>query len=219
LVNGYIEDGVAHGFPAVDNTKTANSFKASMVGGNLIEYFNSRLYAAQDEVIYHSDAGNPMVMDTRKNFFTLGGGVSMMLAVKDGLYISHGSKVVWLGYQGEAKLGGFDLAIPDFNYKLLLDVPAIKGSAVAIEGMDVVHKGFFGRCVVFSTSTGIFIGLPGGYLQDCTSDFYAIDDIEEGSSFVNWDNGQYIFLGQYPAGFGDNTVQVSDFTDTMIMET
>ncbi len=223
VVNGYIENGVVHSFPNVDNTKLSNSFKTKMIGGNLIEYFNSRLYAARDEVIYHSDAGNPFVMDTRKNFFTLGGGVSMLLAVKDGLYISHGSKVAWLGYQGEAKLGGHDLAIPDFNYKLLLDVPAIKGSSVAIERMDLGKdpqmRGLIGRCIIFSTSIGIFMGLPGGYVKDLTSDHYAVYDVEEGSSMIKWHNGyrQYVFLGQVPAGIGLINLNAVESSDTALM--
>jgi hypothetical protein len=202
---GYIEDGVAHAFPEVDKTKLENFNKKRMVGGSLIEYFNSRLYAAGDETIYHSDAGYPMVMDTRKNFFTLGGGLSMMLAVIDGLYVSHGNKVAFMHYQGEEKLGDFDLAIPKFKYQLLLDVPAIKGSAVAIERMDLgrdpVQKGLVGRCIIFSTNIGIFMGLPGGYVKDLTSDHYAVYDIEQGASLVKWHNGyrQYIFVGQYPA--------------------
>lgn len=98
-----------------------------------------------------------------------------------------------------------NITLPNFKYELKLDVPAIKGSAVAIERMDLgsdpIHKGLVGRCIIFSTNIGIFMGLPGGYVKDCTSDFYAVYDIEEGASLVKWHNGyrQYIFLGQAPA--------------------
>ncbi len=206
VVVGYIEDGTTHSFPVIDNTKLKNTFKERMVGGNLIEYFNSRLYVAQDEAIYHSDAGNPFVMDTRKNFFVMGGDVTMMLSVKDGFYISAGSKVIFAPYQGEVEfpIEHGKLAIPDFGYKRLLDVPAIKGSAVAIEKMKDPGIGVIGRCVIFSTSIGIFMGLPGGYLRDLTSDFYGVFDIEDGTAMIKWYNGyrQYVFLGQAPAALG-----------------
>lgn len=202
VMNGYIEDGVAYGFPEVDKSIPKNSFKTRMPGGDLIEYFNGRIYIAQNEGMYFSDAYNPGVMDERKNFYTLGGGATMMLAVKDGLYISAGSKVFFALYKGEVEfpIEGGKLKIPDFDYKLLLDVPAINGSAVAIERYAIKDK-VIGRCVIFSTSLGIFIGLPEGYLKDMTSDNYAVYDIEEGAAMVKWHNGyrQYVFLGQMPA--------------------
>jgi hypothetical protein len=222
--NGYIEDGVAYGFPEVDKSILKNSFKTRMPGGNLMEYFNGRIYVAQDEGMYFSDAYNPGVMDERKSFYTLGGGATMMLAVKDGLYISAGSKVFFALYKGEVNfpIEGGNLKIPDFDYKLLLDVPAIKGSAVAIERMDLgkglqTHQGVLGRVVIFSTGIGIFMGLPGGYLKDCTSDFYAVYDIEEGAAMIKWHNGyrQYVFLGQMSAGVGGAGVEIVDPNSTI----
>ncbi len=222
LVNGYIENGIAYGFSEVDKTILRNSFKTRMPGGNLIEYFNSRLYVAQDEGMYFSDANNPGVMDERKNFYTLGGGVTMLSAVKDGLYISADNKVIFAGYKGEFQFSieGGKLAIPDFDYKALLDVPVIKGSAIAIEKMKDPRTGVLGRCVVFSTTIGIFMGFPGGYLKDMTSDYYGVsDDIEDGSAMIRWNNGykQYIFLGQYSAGIGLINLNAVESSDTVLM--
>lgn len=223
---GYIENSVAHAFPELSNIPQ-NTFKQRMVGGSLIEYFNSRLYAAQDETIYHSDAGSPMIMDKRKNLFVVGGPITMMLAVIDGFYISAGSKVVFAHYQGEVEfpIEHGQLAIPDFKYRKLLDVPALKGSAIAIERIDlgksapIGYRGVIGRVIIFATSIGIFMGLPGGHIHDCTSDHYAVYDIEEGASLIKWHNGyrQYIYVGQAPAGVGLINLNAVDLPDTALI--
>jgi len=199
---GYIltSDGQAHGFP-----EPTRSLRQRMVGGELIEYFNGRLYAIQDRVAFHSVAYSPMEMDLKGNLIPMGGPVTMYHSVEDGIYCSAAEKIFFMSYDGETELGQ-----PKFKYKPLLDVPAKKGSPCIIERLDLgkeistSHRGLAGRAVIFSTGIGIFLGLKGGYVVDCTSDHYAVLDVQEGCSLVKWHGGyrQYIFLGQAPAEIG-----------------
>ena len=200
---GYIliSDDIAHAFP-----EPTRSLRQRMIGGELITYFNGRLYAIQDTVAFHSVAYSPMEMDLKGNFILLGGPITMFHSVEDGIYASAAEKTFFMAYKGETDLGQ-----PNFDYKPLLDVPVQRGSPCIIERLDLgkeiaashaSHKGLVGRAVIFSTSIGIFLGLKGGYVFDCTSDHYAVLDVEEGCSLVKWHNGyrQYIFLGQAPPG-------------------
>jgi hypothetical protein len=200
LVNGYIESGVAHGFP--ENVRME---RQRMVGGELIEYFNARLYSAQGGFIFRSIAGNPFEMDIERDHFYIGGPVTMLIGVsgpgrEPGLYVSGGGKCAYLS--------NLEPSLEDAHYKPLLDVPCLPGSAVAIERMDVGRQGGLeGRCCIWSTVIGIFMGFAGGYVKDCTSEHYAVLDIEEGFSFIKYHLGyrQYVFIGQAPAEIAGNS--------------
>jgi hypothetical protein len=101
-----------------------------------------------------------------------------------------------------------DPGLAEANYKNLLDVPAIPGSAVKISKLEIgkTMPQVVGEAVIFSTKIGIYMGLPGGFLRDLTSKHYAVKDVQEGASIVRWENGyrQYIFMGQAPAEVAGN---------------
>jgi hypothetical protein len=208
MVVGYflISDGQAYACP-----EPTRSLRQRMIGGDLIEYFNGRLYAIQDNTAFHSIAYSPMEMNLKDNFISMGGPITMFHSVEDGIYASAAEKVFFMDYQGETALGQ-----PDFKYKPLLDVPALRGSPCIIERLDLgreiasSHRGLVGRAVIFSTNIGIFLGLKGGYVLDCTSDHYAVLDVEQGCSLVKWHNGyrQFIFLGQAPAEIGGGSFKI-----------
>jgi hypothetical protein len=210
LMNGYIQDGVVHGFPIDTRAE-----RERMVGGDLIEYHPPRLYVAQDQFIVRSVAGNPFEMDIERDHLDLGGNYTMLIGVngpagEDGLYVSGGGKCMYVD--------NLEPNLENAKYKTLLDVPALRGSAVAIERMDL-GKGLVGRCCVWSTSIGIFMGLPGGYVKDLTSEHYGVLDIEEGFSYVKYHMGyrQYVFVGQAAAGAGLINLNVVDPLDTASM--
>jgi len=193
-VVGYIKDSIAHGFPT-----NVRSLREIMVGGELLEYFNSRLYATQDGMILRSVAGNPFEMDLKRDFIMLDGPVTMMLGVNgpggpSGMYVSGGGECAFLS--------NLDPSLAEATYKKVLNVPAIPGSAVKTSRMNIgMIRQVAGESVVFSTKIGIYMGFPGGYVKDLTSNRYAVKDIQEGSSIIRWENGyrQYIFMGQAPA--------------------
>lgn len=190
LVIGYIKNKVSYNFPEADRT-----MRQKMVGGELLEYYNGRLYASQGDGIYCSVAYSPMEMEIKRNFIMLGGPITMMHAVVDGIYISAGNTISFHH--------GSDLF--DMKYKELLNVPAIKGSPIVVEKMvytsTTLKDRAIGKCVLFSTSIGIFMGMPGGELKNLTGDYYAVDGIEDGSALIRWYGNykQYVFMAQAPA--------------------
>jgi len=207
IKNGYIQDGVAHAFPA--NVRTD---RQRMVGGELIEYHPPRLYVAQGDIIYRSVAANPFEMDIKRDFIYLGGPITMIKGVngprgENGIYVSAGGKCAYLS--------DLEPSLEKAKYKPLLDVPALLGSSVSIERYDL-GKGLEGKVCIFGTCIGMFMGLPGGFVKDLTSEHYAITDIEEGFSFIKYHMGyrQYVFVGQAPAGVGLINLNAVDLPDT-----
>jgi hypothetical protein len=187
---GYIKDANAYAFPEPTRIE-----RQKMVGGELIEFYNGAFWAAQGGVIYSSIPGRPFETDRKKLFLPVGGPITMLKAVDDGLYVSAGDKVAF--FQGPNILS--------LKYHHKLDVPALRGSPLTIERLDLgskgvpmTHHGLVGKAILFHTSIGVFMGLKGGYVKDCTSDHYAEYDLVEGSSVMKWYNGyrQYVYMGR-----------------------
>lgn len=184
-VVGYILAGVSYEFPEPDRPQ-----RQKMVGGEIIEYYEGRLYAVRGNFVPFSIAYSPMEMDEEKNYIALNGPINMFHAVFDGIWVSEKDGVSF--HQGHD--------FHDFVYTKILDEPAIKGSAISIDGITQ-RDGSLGRCVVFSTEIGIYMGYPGGVLKDLTKGHYGVLGIEEGQASIVWANGyqQYIFMAQAPA--------------------
>jgi hypothetical protein len=161
-----------------------------MVGGEILEYYEGRLYAVQANNAFFSIAYSPMEMDEEKNHIVLRGPINMFHAVSDGIWSSERDGI---GFHQ-----GHDLF--NFVYRKMLPEPAIKGSAVSIDGIDL-RDDTSGKCVVFSTETGIYMGFAGGVLKNVTNGKYGVLDIEQGQAIISSQNGycQYIFMAQAPA--------------------
>ena len=189
---GYIEDGEPHPFPEPNMT-----FKKRMVGGHLLEFFNSRLYAAQDDKIFYSDAVAPMRMDTRKNFILFDGRLTMMKAVADGMYVSAAESVLFLkGLDG-----------PEFTSFKVSDSPAYAGSAIKVEGEDI-GPGLLGTVVMWLSDEGPFMGLPGGQVKNLNPN-YAPENMGESAAIYRDDTGfgQYLCVSQLIGGFGEGRME------------
>lgn len=195
---GYIEEGQSHPFP-----NPGLRFKVRMVGGHLIEIYNTRLYTAQGSKVFFSDATHPMRMDTRKNFLQFTGWITMLKAVKDGLYIGAGEDVYFL-------LGDDPLLSGGFLYDRVTNVKAIEGSAIIIEG-ETVGPDLLGRIVVWSTEIGIYKGFPGGQVKEVTKGSYGVLDAEKATAIYKWDRGfaQYLCLYEKVEGTGGGELNLT----------
>lgn len=178
---GYFKNDAVHAFPEVDQ-----DFKKKMVGGHLIEWFNSRLYSAQDNLIFFSDAGVPMVMDKRRNFISETGRITMMKSVTDGMYVSTGNETFF--YPGLDPL--------EFGRIKVAGSAAIEGSALRIDSEDI-NPGSIGSVVAWTSEEGVFIGSPGGAVKNITWQHYGFDAAPLGAALYRADGfGQY--LVSYP---------------------
>ena len=205
IVIGYIDSGVAFGFPDV-----TQEFKAKMVGGKHLEFFNGRLFAVQDRTIFFSDPNAPMVMDMRSNAIPFNASITMLKSVADGMYVSVGEKVVWIG--------GADPWEKTVNkVRTVLEHPAVEGSAVTFYGDTFpTRKGPMseGRTVCFSTPKGIFMGLTGGQLLDCTGDHYGVINADEATALTRHIMGyhQYICMSQFRNEITESSISIAEPT-------
>lgn len=177
---GFYYDGVCYNFPFA-----TEPYKQVLLPGHLLEYFNSRLYVASDEIIRFSDVTALFQFDTRDAVIPMPGKIMMMKSVKDGMYVSI------LG-DGTYFFPGKDAL--DFKVEKFTDAVAFWGSAISIDG-DLLTKGRdIGNTVVWSTIQGIFIGYPGGEVRNVSWDHYLPDDVAEVAAIYrsDLDYAQYI---------------------------
>lgn len=166
-VVGYIQDGTTYPFPGIDQ-----QYKTRMIGGQLLEFYNSRLYTAQDDTIFYSDAGRPMVMDTRHNFVQLSGRIRMLQAVVDGLYVSAGEHIFFMHGDGKDDP-------PKWKYIPIIDVPCIEGMAIKVEGEKISPK-IEAKVIIWPGSEGVFMGKPGGEFERLTGRNFFLDEMPRG---------------------------------------
>jgi len=167
-VFGYIREHAVHGISEVSET-----FKVRMVGGHLMEYWDSRLWVFQDNILIYSDATEPMVRDERHNFVTFNGRGRMLEAVRDGIYVSDNERCGFLqGGAGDP---------PKFNYTEVCPSPCIEGMAVSsveqLAGISV-------KVVFWVTEEGCYMGLPGGQVNKVTGDHFYIEGASIGRMMV-----------------------------------
>ena len=179
---GYVKDGSSYPFPDPNQT-----FKQRMFGGNLLEYYNSRLYAAFGDTIYFSDATVLTRMDKRKNAIPFPGRITMMKAVLNGIFVSAGDKISFME-------GGDPF---QFTFAPVLDIPAIEGTAITVEGEEI-GRGLKGKAVFWLTELGVYRGLPGGVVTQMQGGLFSIEDIDAGMAVLKDDHGYQQYLAICP---------------------
>ena len=183
---GYINtsDGLPYPFPG-----PAQTFKIRMMGGQALEIYNGRLFAANASNLFFSDATILTRMDSRKNAIAYKSRITMVKAVMDGIYVGLGDAVYFL--KGSDPISNFvEIKITDFG--------AVEGCAITVDDDDIGH-GITGRVVYWLSSTGaIYRGLPGGVVYTCQNGSFFDDRLDAGTSILTYDHGYYQYLAVCP---------------------
>lgn len=178
---GYINADLGISYPFPDPAQT---FKVKMVGGQILEFYNSRLYAANGCNLFFSDATVPTRMDNRKNAIAFPSRITMMKAVNDGIYISD-SKGIYF----EA---GRDVS--EFVERKVADVPAIEGMSVTVGVKGKTIK----KAVYWMTEKGIYAGYDEGVVMAQQKGLFSVSGLVSGTAIIR--DGTYrqlLMVGKY----------------------
>jgi hypothetical protein len=179
-VIGYVKDGLSHTFPEPNQT-----FKSRMKPGQLIEWFNGRLYVGRGGILWFSDPVSPGQTDERRNFKNLGGYISMLRAVRDGMFISNGRATYFLS--------GLDPQ--EFSMVKVDDETAIPGTDAILDGGLVGDGEVAGRVILWLSPGGICLGAAEGTFRKISKDFYRTLISFTGASIVRKnERGFYQYL-------------------------
>jgi hypothetical protein len=148
------------------------TYKILMPPGHLIEWYMGRLLVARDGELWGSDPMAPHQTDSRRGFKQMGGYLTMVRAVQDGLYVSNGDKTYWM--PGE---------FTEMSRITIDEHSAVLGTDIRVDG-EFVGKGFPGWVIVWLTKTGITVGAKEGKLVKMTKDFYRPELEYSGAAMV-----------------------------------
>ncbi len=178
---GYINADTATSYPFPEPNQ---AFKIKMVGGQILEFYNSRLYAASGSNLFFSDATIPTRMDNRKNAIAFPSRITMVKAVNDGIYVSD-SEHVYFEAGGDPS---------EFREIGKLDVPAIEGMSVTAKVKGKVRK----KTVYWMTKKGLYAGYNEGVVEPMQRGLFSIDGLVSGTAIIK--DGTYqqlVMIGKY----------------------
>jgi hypothetical protein len=177
---GFYYNGKCYSFPI-----TVEPYKVILPPGHLLEYFNSRLYVASDEIIRFSDVSALYQFDKRMAVIPMPGKITMMKSVKDGMYVSILKDGTYF-FQGKDVL--------DFTADKFTDAVAFLYSAIRVEGDELTQGKGVGNIVIWASAQGMFIGYPGGEVRNVSWNHYLPDDVAKVAAIyrTDLDYSQYI---------------------------
>jgi hypothetical protein len=181
---GYIVNDLPYPF-----VNPNQDFKQRMIGGQALEFYNSRLYSANGSNVFFSDATVPGRMDKRKNAIAFPNRVTLLKAVGDGIYVGT-SKGVWFEKGSDPVL--------DFVENKISDIGAKEGTGIVNESDDIGH-GATGKVAYWIDNFGCpNRGLPGGISFPCQGGLFVMPDLDAGTSILLYVNGYYQYISICP---------------------
>jgi hypothetical protein len=149
-VLGFIEGGRNGSFPAIAKFGGSRTYP-----GQIIEEYNGFLLTALGGRIAYSEHLDFGRSAPRNRFLWLPGFITMMRAVRDGVYVSYGDKTIFL--MGEKP--------SDFSIKEVADYPAIPRTAFKFDASLVSsNMPLQGEAVYWDSTQGPCIGYMGGQM-------------------------------------------------------
>ena len=131
--------------------------------GSLLEIYNSRMFIAEDNILWYSEPNTYHAYRLGANYFGFSSRIKLVKAVSGGLWVSDSESVYFLG----GNIMPSRLEMPMQVKKC--DSPAIENTAVKAPASRIGIDGLSGIVVVFATTAGICVGSEDGQLIDITA--------------------------------------------------
>lgn len=159
-------------------------FKAPLPPGDILGYYNGRLYSASGNVLWYSDPYNFELCDLRENFLQFESRVTIFAPVSDGVFVGSESETVFLR--------GGDPS--EFERVPVSPAASVFGTLAYANPRFVTADGVRGATPMWATERGICFGGDGGQFIELTSDRYVLPDVASGSSLYRLQSGTSQFL-------------------------
>jgi hypothetical protein len=195
-VLGYVENKQAKTLPTFaeilamvtgreyDRMDLILKFRQPMRAGDIIRYYNGRLYTVLGGTITFSDPLAFYRTDRTKNTIQVPGRITMFEPVADGFILCWGDGI-WFAQGGEPK---------DFVFTKKASYNVKANTTVRVEG-GLIGDGIQGEVLKFGTERGICIAGDGGLFQNLTMKKYVMPTGTTGAALYRVDNG----IGRYIA--------------------
>lgn len=157
-------------------------YREVMPIGRWIVDYAGRLWTALDNILVYSDPYSEMT-DLRENFIPFGERITNFGAVSDGLVVTTVDRVYFLGGQDPNDMRADEKA----------KYGAIENTMVQVDGR-VIGEGQNTRALIWTSSKGVCIGLPGGTVANLTE--RQVNDLpgSKGAAFLREVSGQRHYI-------------------------
>ena len=176
---GYVQNGAVFIPPS-----PTEPFKETMPPGNMIEYYQNRIWIIRGDAAWPSDALELNQRDTRMAPKSFPGRISLFKAVKDGIFIAH--KFDAPGITGKiyfAEITDPTELVPG-GLKPLAFYNATPHCLASVDGALIqADKTIKGNIFFFATEKGLCLGVDGGEFANYTIQRYAMPEGNQGSAF------------------------------------
>lgn len=187
--NGAERGVIEQGIDTVSFVPT-DPYKAPMVAGHSLEWYNGRLYALKGNALYCSDSldtpGGIESMDERQCVVAVFDGIGTMLQrVENGLFVSAGRETFF--FQGVDPWVG-----EGFTQRSVAPYPAIPYTAVPVKADLLGIDGLTGWACMWVSDRYVCIGGNGGF--SLKLDKFAVTPGKEGAAVLREQNGTVHYL-------------------------
>ena len=141
-VIGYIQGGQSYGFDA-----PAEKYKAMPMPGQVISYFNGRLYVGRGSQIWITDALAFNSVDMRTGFKQFTSNILMLAPLDDGMFVFTEDRIYWMGGMGPESM----------TLREVSTVPALPGSFAYVDNRlfgKRINEKMMGKIIVFYLNNG-----------------------------------------------------------------
>ena len=164
----YLEDG--------DILRT--QFLDNPINGHLVEYYNGRIYVAQDNYLWYSEPYRYGLFDLRDNYIVYPENINFIKALNNGM---------WVGSDKVYFLRGKDPT--DITQREGFGCKPIYNTAIKTESTLFNFENIFGQVIFFWSNMGAMIGTEEGIVIPLSSKRYVPDEYGKGKSFFRQDDG------------------------------
>lgn len=142
--------------------------------GELLEYYNGRVYIAKDDIVYYTDPFNYFAVDLAQGFYAFGGKITLLQAVSQGLFVGTTEGTHFIQSPGTTSVQ---------SNKVSPSIP-VKFTSKPVDGEYVGEK-FSGLCALWLSDKGIQLGASNGSIYNLTKNVLDLPKTAKGTAFFH----------------------------------
>lgn len=127
--------------------------------GSLLGLYRGRMYVVKDNTLWYSEPFAYSMFDMARSYVWFEQNITSLLPVEDGLYVS-ADKVYFL--KGTQPV--------EFALSTVSAYPVVGQTGVVVQGENLLDKSYSGKCAIWTSQDGIFLGFGNGQVKNLTKD-------------------------------------------------
>jgi len=161
-------------------------FMSNPPEGEMIEYYNSRVYIAQNNVLWFTENFNYELISLDNGYIIFDSPITLLASNQDGIYLATENETIFMS--------GDEIPLKRIK---IADYGAVKGTSVKMTAdvlMPIEGLNLSGVAIFWLSKKGICIGLRGGMFKNMTLTKYLFPESSEGTGLFRQQEGLNSYL-------------------------